>query len=169
MAEKTTKKVTAKKTAVKKTISKPVAAKKAAAKPVAKKPAVKKVAAKPAVAPVAETHACGCDAACACNGKCKCKKGGFFKKLILFLIIFALGWVAAGMFGCDKAGRKMPKPEFENGCLVVKCPKLAEKVPQMDLNSDGCVSVEEFKASKKIRRPRRDNHPAPVPAPQMAE
>ncbi len=168
MAEKTTKKVTAKKTAVKKTISKPVAAKKTAAKPVAKKTAVKKTVAKPAV-PVAETHACGCGAACACNGKCKCKKGGFFKKLILFLIIFALGWVAAGMFGCDKAGRKMPKPEFENGCLVVKCPKLAEKAPQMDLNSDGCVSVEEFKASKKIRRPHRGRHPAPVPAPQVAE
>ena len=28
----------------------------------------------------------------------------------------------------------MPRPEFDNGCLVVKCPKMAEQVKMMDKN-----------------------------------
>ena len=142
----------------------------------AKKPVVKKVAPVAVVEPVAEVHTCGCGCGhdCKCGGACKCKKGGFFKKFILFLIIFALGFVAAKMC-CYKPGKMMPKPEFENGCLVVKCPKLAEMAPKIDTNADGCISVEEFKQFKKSekpagRRPRGPRHGKtvePAPAPQM--
>ena len=159
MAEKTTKKVTVKKPVAKKTVSKPAAAK----KPVAKKAPAKKVAEvkKTVAAPVADKLPCGCDAGCACGGECTCAKkkctfGRFLKKLILVLIIFALGFAAAKMCCCDKPGKMGPRPEFENGCLVVKCPKLAEMVPMMDTNHDGCVSREEFRAARKAmnRAPR---------------
>ena len=158
MAEKTTKKVTVKKPVAKKTVSKPAAAK----KPVAKKAPAKKAAEvkKTVAAPVADKFPCGCDAGCACGGECACAKkkctfGRFLKKLILVLIIFALGFAAAKMCCCDKRAGK-PYPEFENGCLVVKCPKMAEKVPMMDANNDGCVSREEFRAARKAmnRAPR---------------
>ena len=119
MAEKTTKKV------VKKTTTK---------KPVAKKITVKKTVAKKApekkiVAPVVETHQCGCDKGCPCGGHCECKKHhcGFWKKLIVMVVFFALGFAAAKMLPCPKRG-KMPKPQFDdNGCLVVKCQKMIEK------------------------------------------
>ena len=159
MAEKTTKKVTVKKPVAKKTVSKPAAAK----KPVAKKAPAKKAAEvkKTVAAPVADKFPCGCDAGCACGGECACTKkkctfGRFLKKLILVLIIFALGFAAAKMCCCDKPGKMGPRPEFENGCLLVKCPKLAEMVPMMDTNHDGCVSREEFRAARKAmnRAPR---------------
>ncbi len=169
MAEKTTKKATTKKTVAKKTVSKPA---------VAKKPAVKKTPAKKVAAPVVDKFPCGCDKGCACGGECVCAKkkctfGRFLKKLILFLVIFALGFVAAKMCCCDKRGKMGPRPEFENGCLVVKCPKLAEKVPMMDVDNDGCVTKMEYKAARKHmkrRAPRPDAAPEmPAPAPEMAE
>lgn len=158
MAKTSTKKTVAKKT------TKPVANKKTVVK--ATKPAVDK---KP----------CGCDKNCVCNGtctehKCGCKKGGFFKKLIVFLIIFALGFAAAKMCGCKY--NKMPRPQFDNGCLVVKNPEMMKKIPVMDADKDGCVTKEEFKAAKKAmknqpkkrgrRAPRaaQPEAPAPVPA-----
>ena len=164
MAEKTTKKATtAKKPVAKKTVSKPAATK----KPVAKKAPAKKVV----VAPVVEKSPCGCDKGCACGGECACAKkkctfGRFLKKLVLVLIIFALGFASAKMCCNGKRGKMGPRPEFENGCLVVKCPKLAEMVPMMDTDANGCVSREEFKAARKHmkRGPRPE-----VPAPEMAE
>ena len=53
----------------------------------------------------------------------------------------------------------MPRPEFDNGCLVVKCPKLEKMVPMMDADKNGCVTVEEFKAShkKQFRKPNKPN------------
>lgn len=163
MPAKTTKKTTAKKPVAKKAVA-PVAAK----KPAVKKAPAKKAAPVAVVAPVVETHPCGCDHKCPCGGKCK--KCGFFKKLVLFLIIFALGFAAAKMC-CMKPGKMMPKPEFENGCLVVKCPKLAEMAPKMDTDANGCISMEEFKkfhkpAGRKMRGPRHERHAAPKPAPQ---
>ncbi len=157
MAKQTTKKTTAK-----------VAAKKAAVKPAAKKtvkPAVKKPVAKSA--PVIEKLPCGCDKGCACAGKCH-KRGGFFKKLVVFLVIFGLGFAAAKLCCCEKGRKMMPRPEFENGCLVVKCPKMAKMVEKMDADKNGCVSVEEFKAAKKhYRGPKHDRGPRPaeMPAP----
>ena len=151
-----------------------MAEKKTTKKPTVKKTAAKKVATKKATPVVkevvVETHPCGCTKGCACAGKC-CHKGGFVKKLILFLIIFSLGFVAAQMLGC-KGKPMMPRPEFKDGCMVATCPKMAEMAPKMDENKDGCVSIEEFKASKKPmmrkgRKPHMKKKPvAPVPAPQ---
>lgn len=141
--KKTTTKVAVKKTSVKKA-EKPVVKKVVAKKPVAKKTVAKKVA----VAPVVEKHPCGCDKNCVCAGKCH-KRGGVFKKFVVFLVIFGLGFAAAKLCCCHKGRKMMPRPEFENGCLVVKCPKMAEKVQMMDTDKNGCVSVEEFRAAKK--------------------
>ena len=166
---KTTKttKTTAKKTVAKKTVA---------------KSAVKKTPVKKEVAPVVtEKFPCGCDKGCACGGKCACRGGKFFKKLIVFLIIFALGFVAAKMCCCKY--NKMPRPQFDNGCLVVKCPEMAKKIPMMDADKNGCVTKEEFKAAKKAmkgqakkrahRGPRAAQPempaPAPTPAPAVAE
>ncbi|MBQ2844929.1 MAG: hypothetical protein IJE79_02860 [Alphaproteobacteria bacterium] len=106
----------------------------------------------------AETYSCGCNHGCACGGHCAehthcaCHKGRFWKKLVLFLVIFALGFATAKLCCCHKRGGFMPRPEFDNGCLVVKCPKMAEKVAMMDKNGDGCVDKAEFKMAKKHRR-----------------
>ena len=184
MAEKSVKKTVAKKAPATKTVSKPATAK----KPVAKKAAAKKASAAKKVAdvkkitvetPVMEKYPCGCEKNCACGGKCgehKCCKsrcGGFFKKLILFLIIFALGFVAAKMCCCNR-GKIGPRPEFDNGCLVIKCPKMAEKAPMMDADHDGCITPAEFdiarKHMKRGPRPEMPSEPEMVaPAPQIAE
>lgn len=156
MAEKTTKKVV-KKTTVKKTVAKKAPAKKT----VAKKAPEMKVA-----APVVETHKCGCDAACPCGGNCECKKHhcGFWKKLIVVLVFFALGFATAKVIPCHKHA-KMPRPQFDdNGCLVVKCPKMVEMLPQIDANNDGCVDKSEFKAFKHEMR-----KPTPAPEAPVAE
>lgn len=150
MAEKT-KKTTAKKPVAKKAVAKNAPAKKVAAK----KTPVKQV-----VAPVVEMHPCGCDKTCPCGGNCECKKHhcGFWKKLIVVLVFFALGFAAAKLMPCPKRA-KMPKPQFDdNGCLVVKCPKMVEKMAQIDINNDGCVDKSEFKAFKREMR-----KPAPAP------
>lgn len=122
----------------------------------------------------AETYSCGCNQGCACGGHCAehmhcaCRKGRFWKKLVLFLIVFALGFATAKLCCCHKRGGFMPRPEFDNGCLVVKCPKLAKMVPMMDADHDGCVTKEEFKAAKKQMR-KHPSAPAemPAPAPQV--
>lgn len=143
--------------------------KKAAAKPVAKKAPVKKVAAKkPAAkkatvkevkmaAPVMEMHACGCGADCHCCGGCKCgasKFGRFVRKLVVFLVIFALGFAAAKLCCCGPRHHG-PRMHFVNGCLdtaSVKCPKLAAALPAMDINQDGCITRDEFRQVKRNMR-----------------
>lgn len=108
------------------------------------KPAVKKTVKK--AAPVAEHAHCCCEHKCAC----KCHHSGFWKKLVLIVIFFALGFASAKLCCCHKKSfKKMPRPEFDNGCLVVKCPKLEKMVPMMDADKNGCVTVEEFKMTKK--------------------
>lgn len=147
MAEKSIKKPATKKTVAKKTVSKPAAPKNVAAK---KAPAKKVMS-----APVVEMHECGCAHGCACHGHCcgkkKCSFGRFLKKLVVFLIIFALGFATAKLCCFDKRGKMSFRPEFENGCLVVKCPKMADKVAMMDINKDGCVNREEFRAARKMK------------------
>lgn len=169
MADKTTKKTTAKKT-----VTKTVAAKKTTVK----KATIKKAPAKKVMAPAADKFPCGCDKGCACGGDCVCAKkkctlGRFLKKLILVLIIFALGFASAKMCCCHKRAKMGPRPMFENGCLVVKCEKMAEKVAMMDTNADGCVTREEFKAAHKhMKRAPHDVAEQPVaaePAPDMPE
>lgn len=151
MAQKTTKKTTVKAVATKKAPAKKTAPKKTTVKKTEK-----------VVTPVVEMHKCGCDKNCACGGNCECKKHrcGFGKKFIVALVFFALGFAAAKMLPCPKRA-KMPKPQFDdNGCLVVKCQKMVEMLPQIDVNNDGCVDREEFRAHKRAMR---------RPAPQVEE
>ena len=134
---------TTKKTTVKKTVTKKTPAK----KPVAKK------------APVIEKHPCGCGGECACH-KHHCS---FWKKLIVALVFFALGFAAAKTMPCQKRFNKMPKPEFDNGCLVVKNPKIIEN---MDTNKDGCVDKDEFKSFR--QQARKHHQPKPAPHPEVS-
>ena len=67
----------------------------------------------------------------------------------------------------------MPHPEFENGCLVINCSKLAKMATKMDADKNGCVTVEEFKTAKK-HAPKHERkmkrHPKPqASAPMVAE
>ena len=158
MAEKTTKKAVKKTTTVKKTVAKKAPAKKTTTK---KAPEMK------IAAPVVETHNCGCDKSCPCGGHCECKKHhcGFWKKLIVALVFFALGFAAAKMLPCPKRA-KMPRPQFDdNGCLVVKCQKMIDKMAEIDINADGCVDKAEFKAFKRSMRKPAPMPEAPVEAP----
>ena len=156
MPTKPVKKTTLKSTAAKKTVAK---------KATVKKPAVKKTvpqAAKPdtaamkhvVAAPVVEAHApqCPCGPECKCGGDCKCARRGsrfgrFVIKLIVALIIFALGFAAAKLV--DNGRAFGPRVDFDDGCLVVssvKCPQLQALLPVMDMDQDGCISREEFRA-----------------------
>ena len=140
------------------------------AKQTAKQTATKRVVAKKTIkkvtAPAVEHAHCCCEHKCGC----KCHHGKVLKKIVLFVIIFALGFASAKLCCCHKKYKMMPQPEFDNGCLVVKCPKM---VSMMDADKNGCVSVEEFKAAKK-HAPKHDRktkrHPRPQGhAPMVAE
>ena len=93
------------------------------------KQTTKKTAVKPAAKKTVKTvekkvnTPCGC--ACHEHKHCGCCKGAFWKKLILFIAVFAIGFASAKMTHCKKH-KMMPRPEFDNGCLVVKCPKMAK-------------------------------------------
>lgn len=125
------------------------------------KKTIKKVPAKKATvkksAPVME-HKCECGENC----KCHCHGSAHWvKHIVVWAIIFALGMVCGKMFCCGGHGMKhMPKlqPVFVNGCLdmeSIKCPKMQEKFAAADVDSNGCVSVEEYKAVKKEMRSHR--------------
>ena len=137
------------------------------------KKTVKKVTA--AKAPVADKFPCGCSADCACGGNCaehkhcKCHKRGWFKKLILVLVIFALGFASAKVTCCNKkTGAPMPKPEFSNGCLVVKCQKMAKMAPEMDTDKNGCITREEYRIARR-KMFKRSEHKFKKPAKPMAQ
>lgn len=140
-------------------------------KPTAKKATVKKPTAKATPNTAAHECACGakcnCGANCACGAECKCgekcacqKKGCKFcrvlKNIIVFVIIFGLGFCAAKLCCCGPKGfHNGPRVQFVNGCIdmeSVKCPKLAAALPAMDINGDGCISREEYRAVKKHMR-----------------
>lgn len=105
--------------------------------------------------PVME-HSCGCGKDCPCG----CHRHGsahVIKHIIVWAIIFALGMACGKMMNCGH-GRKMPRqiqPVFTNGCLditSIKCPKMAEEVVAADVNSDDCISIEEYKTWKRANR-----------------
>ncbi len=147
---------------VKKTSAKPAAKKVATKKIAAKKPAVKKVAKPVMAAPAVEMHAHECP----CGGACKCAKRGsrfgrIMKKLIIAIILFALGFAAAKFCPCNKMdkfgprGPRGPRVEFVDGCMdvaSVKCPKLRDALPAMDINQDGCITRDEYRAVKREMR-----------------
>ncbi len=118
--------------------------KKTATKSVAKKTNVKSE-------PVME-HNCGCGEHCNCH----CHGGAHWvKHIIVWAVIFMLGMACGKMMDCGGHGPKymMKKhPVFTDGCLDMKsveCPKMQEEILKADVNADGCISVEEYKAFKK--------------------
>ena len=156
MAQKPVKKAPAKKSA-------PV--KKTTTKKTVKAPVNEPMAAMPAHEHHAH-HGCGAHCGCGCQDGRACKCGGgfwrFVKNLFWFLVIFALGF-AACMFLCDKPhhmrGPKMPVV-FVNGCLdmaQVPCPKLQAALASADVNGDGCVTRDEYRAVKKQLRAMRQD------------
>ena len=164
MPTKSTKKTTAKKTVTKKTVA-------------AKKPAVKKSVKKAApelqeTIVVQDMPKCKCGENCACGADCKCGRGGsrfgrFMIKLIMILIVFALGFGAAKLLDCNEF--RGPRVDFDNGCLdasSVKCPRLQLALPAMDIDRDGCITREEYRAVKsEMHRQMRAEHRAMNRAP----
>ena len=70
-------------------------------------------------------------------------------KLIMVLIVFALGFGAAKLLDCDEF--RGPRVDFDDGCLVVssvKCPQLQALLPVMDIDQNGCITSEEYRAVK---------------------
>lgn len=171
MPTKTTKKSTTKATTAKKPVAKKVAqTKKEKVTKSAAKSAPKAVKATNVATPYMEpVHDCKCGANCHCGNNCNCganckcrgsKFGRFVKKLIIALILLALGFAAAKICCCDK-GMRGPRVVFaDNGCMVeesVKCPKLLELLPAMDINQDGCITRDEYREIKhQIREQARD-------------
>ncbi len=147
MPKKSTKKTTAKATEVKKTAKK--AAPKKAVKPAAVKEEIK-------VAPMPESAPCKCGGHCNCGPDCKCAHRGsrcvrFMLKFIMILIVFALGFAAAKFVDGNRYFRG-PRVDFDNGCLdvsSVKCPQMQEVLPMMDIDHDGCITHEEYRAIRK--------------------
>lgn len=164
MPTKPTKKTTAKKTVTKKTVA-------------AKKPAVKKSVKKAApelqeTIVVQDMPKCKCGENCACGADCKCGRSGsrfgrFMIKLIMVLIVFALGFGAAKLLDCNEF--RGPRVDFDNGCLdasSVKCPRLQLALPAMDIDRDGCITREEYRAVKsEMHRQMRAEHRAMNRAP----
>lgn len=118
-----------------------------------KKAAIKKDSVKPA--PVME-HKCECGENC----KCHCHGGAHLvKHIIVWAIIFALGMVCGKMiYGGHGPKHQVPKthPVFVNGCLdmaSVKTPMMKEKLAKADVDGNGCVSIEEYKAVRKEMKP----------------
>ena len=144
---------------VKKAAAKPAVAKKTTVKKAAvKKPATKKVVVEEVKEVIPETHECTCGHECKCGCHGGSKFGRFLKKLIFVLIIFALGFAAARLVD-DGRDFRGPRVDFDNGCLVVssvKCPQLQALLPVMDMDQDGCITREEFRAvDAELRRQMR--------------
>jgi hypothetical protein len=123
------------------------------------KKTVKRVAKRPIMAevPAPEMHECHCGASCGCG----CH-GGKFKKFIVLLIVFILGFAVAKIT-CCRGRHHMPKmePKFENGCLVmdsIKCPKMQQELVFADTDMNGCVTRMEFESVKKSMDKRMREH-----------
>lgn len=171
------KKPVAKKAVATKKVAAKTAAKTAVKKTAAKKPVTKKVAA-PVVkmAPVAtpEMHKCPCGQNCPCGKnctcgqnchcgeKCCCGAGRSFMRILWIAVVVIVAIVALRLCCCGPRHHG-PRVHFTNGCLdveSVKCPKLASALPAMDINQDGCITRDEFRAVK--RRMRAEIRDIPV-------
>ncbi|MDR1361240.1 MAG: hypothetical protein LBJ18_02940 [Rickettsiales bacterium] len=148
--------------ATKKVIKKTTTAKvapKTAAKPAVKtaaktaSPAAQIKAAPVAAAPIAATPCCGGNCGCGCRKR-------FWKKLLLIVIVFALGWAACCCFCCGKNGHKFGgrahfAEMFTDGCLdlsKIQCPEKLAQIEAVaataDADKDGCITPAELKAAK---------------------
>jgi len=92
---------------------------------------------------------------------CHCTKR---KRNTILTCVFAasllLGMFIAHMFFCPVCPHKAkPHVQFdENGCAVVesiKCPKMLESLPMIDVNHDGCITKQEMDLSKRGMRHRK--------------
>lgn len=105
----------------------------------------------PKVMPVhADAHMCHCGDACKCG--CRCGK---FKKFVVLLIVFLLGFAVAKMTNCRKGPDMYKKrtqerhPVFVNGCLDMESvisKKIREALQNSNVGADGCVTIAEYKA-----------------------
>lgn len=162
MAKKPVKKAAEKKVVAKKAPAKKVVAKKAVAKKVAAPKTVKPVVkAAPAAEIKAVMEAPVTTSAPSC--KCCCRNGGlctFIRKLIVFFVIFALGFAAAKFVYFDGRRFHMIKHHsyqemFFNGCLdttKLPNPEMAEKIKAADVNGDNCITADEFRAGRDAAR-----------------
>lgn len=139
MPTKTTKKTVAKKAPAKKPVKKTVAA-----APVAKKPI-------PAVEiPLPDPY-------------CHCTKRK--RNMILTCVstgCFLLGILVCHLAFCTCHKHNKPHMNFVDGCLdiaSVKCPKMLQDLPKIDVNRDGCVTKAELRAAKKMMRHHRGPKP----------
>ena len=109
---------------------------------------------KPVAAPAPEMHECHCG--CRCTPLKKCfYLGGMF--ILGFLVAYFC------VCPCHKFGPKMHRmhPVFVNGCLdmqSVKCPKMQAALAVADIDANGCVSEEEFRAAKRAMRRNMREH-----------
>ena len=112
------------------------------------KPAKKSVA-KPV--PVME-HECGKECPCGCH---RHSAGHRLKHIMILVIVFILGYACGKIFYPCPMRKHMQfynnHPVFTNGCLdmqQIQNTKFQEKMMQADVNGDGCISIEEYKAFK---------------------
>ena len=133
-----------------------------------KKTAVKPVAKKTVVKPVPAPESC------ACGHDCPCHRCGKFKKLVVLIIVFCLGFAAAKFTSCPCKKNPMLKehPVFtEQGCLdlsSIKCPKMLEGLTASPANADNCITKDEFFALRKeimknFRHHKGPKHFEPMP------
>ena len=133
-----------------------------------KKTTVKRTV-KTQAAPV-ETMGCGC------GHDCPCHRCGKFKKIVVIVLVFCLGFAAAKFTSCPC--KKHPllnmHPVFTDaGCLdmeSIKCPKMLENLKASEANADNCITKDEFFAMRKEMMKKHHHGPKHMgPKPEHVE
>ena len=138
--------------------------KKTATKPVAKKAPAKKavkkvVAPAPVIKPAANVEIPLPSAYCHCT---KRKRNTILTCVSTSCLL--IGFLISHFFFCCNCvhHKRMPELQFVNGCVdtqSIKCPKMLQDLPMIDVDHDGCVTRDELRAAKKNMR--HDNGPKP--------
>lgn len=115
-------------------------------------------------------------ATCGCGHECGCHRCGKFKKFVVLLIVFCLGFAVAKFTSCPCKKHPMLNihPEFTaEGCLnmeSIKCPKMLEDLKVSEANADNCITKDEFFAMRKEMMKKHHHHKGPKPVePQPVE
>ena len=80
--------------------------------------------------------------------------GHRLKHIMILVIVFVLGYACGKIFCFCPMRKQMPysnHPVFVNGCLDtqrIQNTKFQEMLLKADVNEDGCISMEEYKAFK---------------------
>ena len=113
---------------------------------------------------------------CNCAHDCPCHSCSRFKKLVILVIVFCLGFVAAKLTSCPCKKHPMLNvhPVFtEAGCLdmeSIKCPKMQDALRTSEANADGCITSDEFFAMKKEMMKKHHRGPKHMePKPETVE